>query len=255
MNIPSGAEGGACCHSPRRRATVCKFKGETGPQFHVSAAVSIRLAASRCSRPERAGSAHASSTTEWWYVNTHLVAQGRELSLFAAFFRIVSGKNADGSLEYAHSLTWAISDPKTGRYLPQSRVDEKAPRIGLEKIKQGHGSKDQRLNRAMVELLEKGKVPRPDRVFEGPRHGRDRPARLALRPVVFRQERRRHLRADAARPTSRRTARRAAAQAVEARAAPRRRRRRARRSRRRHVLRLRAALRSERRGHARRRGR
>ncbi len=111
---------------------------------------------------------HASSTTEWWYVNSHLRAGDRELSLFAAFFRIVSGKKTDGSPEYAHSLTWAISDVKTGRYLPQSRVDARAPSIGLEKIKQGHGSKDPRLNRAMTELLERGKVPRPDRIFEGP---------------------------------------------------------------------------------------
>src|SRR6185436_3302858 len=63
---------------------------------------------------------------------------------------------------------WALSDVKTGRYLAHSRVDAQAPRIGLEKIKQGHGSKDPRLNRAMVELLEKGRVPRPDRMFQGP---------------------------------------------------------------------------------------
>jgi geranylgeranyl pyrophosphate synthase/predicted secreted hydrolase len=112
---------------------------------------------------------HRSSTTEWWYVNTHLTARGgRELSLFAAFFRIVAGKKADGTPEYAHSLTWAISDLKTSRYLSHSRVDANAPKIGLEKIKQGYGSKDPRLNRAMVELLEKGRVPRPDRVFNGP---------------------------------------------------------------------------------------
>ncbi len=30
---------------------------------------------------------HASADTEWWYVNSHFtVADGRELSLFAAFF-------------------------------------------------------------------------------------------------------------------------------------------------------------------------
>lgn len=107
---------------------------------------------------------HASSTTEWWYVNSHLVAaDGRQLSLFAAFFRIATGKN-----EHAHSLTWAISDTKTGQYLACSRVDPAAPKIGLDKIQKGHGSKDARLNRAMVELLEKGRVPRPDRMFEGP---------------------------------------------------------------------------------------
>ena len=104
---------------------------------------------------------HASSTTEWWYLNTHLTLQGgRQVSLFAAFFRIAKGKG-----EFAHSLTWAISDLQTGAYLASSRVDEAAPTIGLEKIKQGHGSKDARLNRAMTEVLHKGKVPAPDRSF------------------------------------------------------------------------------------------
>ncbi len=107
---------------------------------------------------------HASSTTEWWYVNSHLTtADGRPLSVFAAFFRIATGKDA-----YAHSLTWAISDPKTGQYLSTSRVDAAGPKIGLDKIQKGFGSKDARLNRAMVELLEKGRVPRPDRMFDGP---------------------------------------------------------------------------------------
>jgi geranylgeranyl pyrophosphate synthase/predicted secreted hydrolase len=107
---------------------------------------------------------HASSTTEWWYVNSHLVASdGRALSLFAAFFRVATEKG-----DHAHSLTWAISDLKTGQYLSCSRVDPCAPKVGLDKIRRGHGSKDARLNRAMVELLEKGRVPRPDRVLDGP---------------------------------------------------------------------------------------
>ncbi len=113
---------------------------------------------------------HASSTTEWWYVNSHLRADdGRELSVFAAFFRILQSQDPHtGTRQWAHSLTWAVSDVKDGRYLSVSRVDAAAPTIGLEKIKQGHGSKDGRLNRAMTELLEKGRVPRPDRVFGGP---------------------------------------------------------------------------------------
>ena len=76
---------------------------------------------------------HGSSTTEWWYVNSHLTATDvRELSVFAAFFRIATGKN-----EHAHSLTWAISDVQTGRYLASSRVDAAAPKIGLDKIGRG----------------------------------------------------------------------------------------------------------------------
>jgi geranylgeranyl pyrophosphate synthase/predicted secreted hydrolase len=113
---------------------------------------------------------HASSATEWWYLNTHLSASdGRELSVFAAFFRIVKGKNEKtGAIEYAHSCTWAVSDPSTRTYLATSRVDGAAPEMGLERIKNGRGSRDPRLNRAMIEILERGRVPAPDRVFDGP---------------------------------------------------------------------------------------
>jgi predicted secreted hydrolase len=112
---------------------------------------------------------HASATTEWWYVNSHLkAADGREFSLFAAFFRIVNARRADGSNEYAHSLTWAISDVAKGDYLARSFVDEKAPAIGLERIRRGQGSRDERLNRAMTEVLSQGRVPLPDRLFKRP---------------------------------------------------------------------------------------
>jgi geranylgeranyl pyrophosphate synthase/predicted secreted hydrolase len=114
---------------------------------------------------------HASSTTEWWYLNTHLqTADGRALSLFAAFFRVLVKTHPDGRLEHAHSLAWALSDVATQRYLSSSRVDEAAPRIGLEKVRSGHGSKDARLNRAITEVLERNKVPHPDRFMEGPVH-------------------------------------------------------------------------------------
>lgn len=112
---------------------------------------------------------HGSSTTEWWYLNTHLTTvNGRNLSLFAAFFRIVSARNPDGTNDYAHSLTWAISDADTKEYFPHCLVDAKSPEIGLDKLKRGHGSKDERLNRAMEESLKKGTVPRPDRIFSAP---------------------------------------------------------------------------------------
>jgi len=112
---------------------------------------------------------HRSSTTEWWYLNTHVeTADGRPLSLFAAFFRIIRAHDpATGAVEYAHSCTWAITDPRDRRYLPESRVDARAPEMGLERIQKGHGAKDPRLNRAMIELLERGRTPEPDRVFDG----------------------------------------------------------------------------------------
>jgi predicted secreted hydrolase len=112
---------------------------------------------------------HRSSATEWWYLNAHVeTIDGRPLSLFAAFFRIIKGKDEAGQLTYAHSCTWALSDVGAKSYLAQSRVDPSAPEMGKERIEKGHGSRDPRLNRAMLEILNKGRVPAPDKIFEKP---------------------------------------------------------------------------------------
>jgi geranylgeranyl pyrophosphate synthase/predicted secreted hydrolase len=89
--------------------------------------------------------------------------------VFAAFFRIINAVDeTTGAVEYAHSMTWALSDLATGRYLGESRVDVRAPQLGLERLDRGRGARDDRLNRAMREMLERNQVPAPDRVFDGP---------------------------------------------------------------------------------------
>ena len=110
---------------------------------------------------------HASSTTEWWYFNGQLtLTDGRELSLFVSFFRIVKGRDAvTKQLQHAASVTWAISDRDGKRYLASSLVDRDAPRLGLEKLKRGEGTRDERLRRAIREILERDKVPYPDQLF------------------------------------------------------------------------------------------
>jgi geranylgeranyl pyrophosphate synthase/predicted secreted hydrolase len=112
---------------------------------------------------------HAAADTEWWYVNSHVEsADGRGFGVFAAFFRIIASiDEATKEVTYAHSMTWAITDLATGKYVGESRVDKNAPKLGLERMDNGRGSKDDRLNRAMREILERGEVPAPDRVFDG----------------------------------------------------------------------------------------
>ena len=112
---------------------------------------------------------HASSSTEWWYVNAHLeTASGRSLSLFASFFRIAKSQDpVTREVQYAHSLTWALSDPGAKKYWSDSLVDKEAPKLGLQKLERGEGAKDQRLRRAFREVLERGSMPRPDRMFRG----------------------------------------------------------------------------------------
>ena len=115
---------------------------------------------------------HASSTTEWWYVNGHcVIAAGRRFSFFAAFFRKVVGyEPRTREPRYAHSLTWSLNDVEAQKSYYVSRVDEKAPQEGLRRVKGGFGSRDPRIDRAIREILERGVVPKPDVVFDGRVH-------------------------------------------------------------------------------------
>lgn len=109
---------------------------------------------------------HDSSTMEWWYVNAHLsTSDGRPFSMCAAFFRVdVSPARAE-TRTYAHFLTWALIDPLAGRYVPVSLLDPKAPRIALEELAAGRGPRDPRLADALREVLDKGRLPLPDRLL------------------------------------------------------------------------------------------
>src|SRR5215813_8080249 len=113
---------------------------------------------------------HHSSTTEWWYLNSHLeTTAGKKLSVFASFFRIVLKIDEEtNDPVYAHALNWAIVDADDARYYAESLVDPCAPEVGLQKLERGAGTPDPLLQQAMREILEKGEVPHPDRLIEGP---------------------------------------------------------------------------------------
>jgi geranylgeranyl pyrophosphate synthase/predicted secreted hydrolase len=111
---------------------------------------------------------HASSTTEWWYQNGHLTAGGRRYSFFAAFFRIIKGYDPETRAPlHAHSLTWGLFDADEQHAYRVSRVDPSAPEEGIKRVKRGLASKDHKLNRSLLEILERGTVPTPDRLIEG----------------------------------------------------------------------------------------
>ena len=109
---------------------------------------------------------HASSTMEWWYVNAHVTAvDGRALSLFAAFFRVDVTDTGATDRTHAHFLTWALTDASRGRFFAHTLLDPRSPHIALHDIDSGHGPRDERLSRAMREVLAKGAVPLPDRLM------------------------------------------------------------------------------------------
>lgn len=67
---------------------------------------------------------HASSTLEWWYINSHLTTEQGNFSIFASFFRLVVGEDTlTQRPRYAHSLTWAMVDVDNQKYYPLSLVD------------------------------------------------------------------------------------------------------------------------------------
>ena len=107
---------------------------------------------------------HKSSVTEWWYYNSHL---GR-FSVFVCFFRIVkTSDKKTGTKTYAHALNWAITDTKTEKYYSNVILDKDSPAMVLEQLKQGSRVvRDATVRAAMVEILEKGNIPLPDKVFK-----------------------------------------------------------------------------------------
>lgn len=111
---------------------------------------------------------HASSSTEWWYMHTHIKgADKQEYSLFASFFRhAISFDKKTGKPDYAHSVIWGISDIKNEKYYTVSLVDKRAPKLGLERLKKGELVKDPYIKRAAIEMLSKGVMPYPDELLK-----------------------------------------------------------------------------------------
>jgi geranylgeranyl pyrophosphate synthase/predicted secreted hydrolase len=111
---------------------------------------------------------HASSSTEWWYVNSHITTTcGRNFGVFASFFRKLISIDKKTKLPgYAYSVTWAISDLEEKKYHAVSLIDKQSPKIGLKKLKKGEATKDPYIKRAAIEMLKKGTVPYPDELFK-----------------------------------------------------------------------------------------
>lgn len=110
---------------------------------------------------------HASSSTEWWYMHSHIKAKGgKQYSLFASFFRhAIEFDKVTKKPNYAHSVIWGISDVENKKYHTVSLVDARAPKLGLERLKKGELVKDPYIKRAAIEMLSKGVMPYPDELL------------------------------------------------------------------------------------------
>ena len=110
---------------------------------------------------------HDSSVTEWWYLNAHFRdAQGRDFSAFLAIFRVVKHTDAKtGARSYAHAVNWAVTDVANKRYVHESLLDRDSPAIVKKQLEGDRVIRDPRLKRAYLEILDRGNVPLPDRMF------------------------------------------------------------------------------------------
>ncbi len=123
---------------------------------------------------------HASSSIEWWYLHGHFTLEGgREVSLFSAFFRkrMDRGDAAQDRNPWRHHLAWAISE-SGGQYRSWTLLDPETPADGVHVIRSGGGSSDKRMRRALLEMVEHGRIPGPDRLLRAP--GRVATDRLSL---------------------------------------------------------------------------
>ncbi|HET9929741.1 MAG TPA: lipocalin-like domain-containing protein, partial [Polyangiaceae bacterium] len=113
---------------------------------------------------------HASASLEWWSVNCHVeTVDGRDLSLFAAFgrerFPMAPGRR---DLAIAHSVVWAICDPRQSLYSAKVSVDGLAPALALAKLDATTDTTGSRLDRALREVLMRGQVPAPTQLLSAP---------------------------------------------------------------------------------------
>lgn len=111
---------------------------------------------------------HKSSYTEWWYYNTHFSdAEGNEYSAFVAFFRILKQMDEKtGEKSYAHALNFGFTDVQNEKYYQEVFVDKDSPNIVKKQLEDDRVIRDPRLRRAYMEILEKGNVPKPDKMFK-----------------------------------------------------------------------------------------
>lgn len=113
---------------------------------------------------------------EWWYVNTHLTSKknNQRFSLFASFFAqadvtsITDEEAAAGKpYDYFHACTWAVSDIDSKNYHADCLLDSRTCDRLLTKLDPKiTGVQTKHADTALLELVQKNRVPLPDRLMK-----------------------------------------------------------------------------------------
>jgi len=118
------------------------------------------------------------SMLEWWYVNTHVTSKrnGQKFSLFSSWFAqadktsLTEEEAAAGkSYEYFHACTWALSDVDNKKYHADCLLDHRTcDRLITKLDPKITGVPAKEVDVALLELVQKGRVPLPDRLMKKP---------------------------------------------------------------------------------------
>lgn len=116
------------------------------------------------------------SALEWWYWNTHLTSKkdGKKFSLFASFFGQADRSSltqeevaAKKPYEQFHACTWAISDVDRKRYHADCLLDPRTcEKLVMKLDPKITGVPTRHADTALLELVQKGRVPLPDRIMK-----------------------------------------------------------------------------------------
>ena len=101
-------------------------------------------------------------------MNSHLKSDsGRELSLFASFFRIVVGFDKQrNDYVYSHAVTWGLTDADAKKYYCYSYLDPSAKEYMLHTIDE-ETALDRYLCKSLKEVFGRNKLPLPDQELSG----------------------------------------------------------------------------------------
>ncbi|KPA82634.1 putative polyprenyl synthase [Leptomonas pyrrhocoris] len=110
------------------------------------------------------------SALQWWYGNAHLNVKGEDgpsFGFFGSFFRRCEDECATSTSVFHDACAWALVDLRNEKYYADSVLDPDA----IAQIRKGldpevTGRPTEHVQGALLELVKKGRLPRPDHMME-----------------------------------------------------------------------------------------
>ncbi|KAK7196465.1 polyprenyl synthase [Novymonas esmeraldas] len=109
------------------------------------------------------------SVLQWWYANAHLTVEGEDepsLAFFASFFRQAEEACPTAATKRYDACVWALVDLEKKIYYADSALDpESIEQVSRRLDPAITGRRLEHVEVALLELVKKGRVPRPDRLL------------------------------------------------------------------------------------------